>query len=398
MKNKEKIKAIVSVLSICTLIIVLALPCFASWQGTVSAADWWNAQASTCSLYAYSANGGQLNTPVPVNLAAFHSRTYDISPYVSWTSVTSKYISSQYATIESTFTPLPDGASMYGLQLQFHDKWSLLKGRTYEFIILRNSIAFYNQNNEPISTGTQVIGVSLGGLAMTIEDVKLSSDLYDRAIRCTVTPSSDTTVQTISVSFKSMYNPSIHTNKVILNVGFSDVVSYTGSLDDVVVNPTLNNIDKQLSEISDKLDQIHGGSSGKFGTDIMPGLHDNDKLIDDIEKGQDALCTTLDEYLKMMKVPDADNFWSSLGGFFFEADTVNAILWWGDRYGECMDFQLVQVLLYFSVTCLVTATIFGVCRWSFMRIRVKDTKAAENESKKDLDSRFKKYSKEHMKH
>ena len=368
-------------IAVIVIIAVMAIHTFAAYDGTISAADWWNAQSSTCSLLAYSANGGQLNTPVPVNPAAFRSRTYDISPYVSWPSVTSKYISSQYASIESTFTPLPSGASMYGLQLQFRNKWSLIKGRTYEFVILRNSIAFYNLNNEPVSTGTQVIGVSLGGLAMTIEDVKLATDLYDHAIRCTVTPSSDITVQTISVSFKSMYNPTVTTNKVILNLGFSDVVSYTGNLDSVVVNPTLNNIDKQVGEINDKLDGIIGSPDDTATVpNIIPGIHDKDSEIDAIESDNSVIADNLDDFMSLLNVPDGNGFWAALGGFFLEVDTVNAVLWWGDRYDECMSFTVVQLMLYFSALCVVVACIFGACRWGYFRVKGRVSSSAKSET------------------
>ena len=362
--------------------VVLALPCSAAWTGTVSAADWWNGQTSTCSLYAYSSSGALLNTAVPVNPSAFISRTYDISPYVSWTSVTSKYISSRYACIESTFTPLPSGASMYGLQLQFRDKWSLVKGRTYEFIILRNSIAFYNDAGTAVSTGTQVYSVSLGGLAMTLEDKKLDTDLYDRAIRCTITPTADVTVQTISVSFKSMYNPSVSASKVVLNVGFSDVVSYTGNLDNVVVNPTLDNIDKQMGEINGKLDGIKGTPDDTATVpDIMPGIHDKDSDLDAIESGELQLAKNLDDFMAMLDVPDGTSFWSTLGGFFHETDTINALFWWGNRYGECLSFSMIQVILYFSGLCVVLAVFFGCCRWGYYRIKVRETSSAKTETK-----------------
>lgn len=389
MKNKEKIKAIVSVLSICTLIIVLALPCFASWQGTVSASDWWNSQTSSCSLYCYSSSGALLNTAVPVNPAAFISRTYDISPYVSWISVTSKYISSRYACIESTFSPLPSGSSMYGVQLQFRDKWTLIGGRTYEFVILRNSIAFYNSSGQPVSTGTQLYSVSLGGLAMTLEDKKLDNDAFDRAIRCTVTPTSDVSVQTISVSFKSNYNPSTVASKVILNLGFSDVVSYTGSLDNVVVNPTLDNINKQVDEINGKIDSIIGSPDDTANVpDIVPGIHDKDDIINSVESGQGQLANNLDDFMKMLNVPDGSNFWNSLGGFFLEADTLNAIVWWGGRYDEILTFAPVQIILYFGCLCVVTALIFGCCRWGFYRVSARySSKSAKSESR-DFERRF----------
>ena len=361
--------------------VVLSLPCFAAYIGTISAADWWNTQASSCSLFAYSSSGAILNTPVPVNKSAFISRTYDISPYVSWTSVTSGYITSRYACIESTFSPLPAGASMYGFQLQFSDSWSLISGRTYEFVILRNSIAFYNAAGEPVSTGTQVHSVSLGGLAMTLEDVKLSSDMYDRAIRCTVTPSSNVTVKTISIFFKSMYNPSVAASKVILNVGFSDVVSYTGNLDNVVVNPTLNNIDKQVGEINDKLDGIKGSPDDTATVpDIMPGIHDKDSDLDAIESGELQLAKNLDDFMSMLNVPDGTSFWSTLGGFFHETDTINALFWWGDRYGECLSFSMIQVILYFSGLCVVLAVFFGCCRWGYYRIKVRESSSAKSET------------------
>lgn len=225
----------------------------AKWVGTYDAMQWWNYTTSTANLYAYYSNGNIINTPAPVNKSAFISRSYDIDPYVSWTSINSRYISTGWAGLESTFQPLPTGATMYGLQLQFRDQWTLIQGRTYEFVILRNSIAFYNASGTPVSTGTQVATVSFGGLIATLEDQYIGQDGYDRAIRCTVTPTADVQIQTISIVFKSNYNPSTSASKLVLNLAFSDVVSYTGELQDVVVNPTIDNIDKQVQEIAKSL-------------------------------------------------------------------------------------------------------------------------------------------------
>lgn len=225
----------------------------AKWVGTYDAMQWWNYTTSTAQLFAYYSNGNIINTPAPVNKAAFVTRSYDIDPYVSWTSINSRYISTTWAGLENTFQPLPSGATMYGIQLQFRDQWTLIQGRTYEFVILRNSIAFYNSAGEPVSTGTQVSTVSFGGLIATLEDKYIGQDGYDRAIRCTVTPTADVQVQTISIVLKSNYNPSTSASKLILNLAFSDVVSYTGDLQDVVVNPTIDNIDKQVQEIQKSL-------------------------------------------------------------------------------------------------------------------------------------------------
>ena len=190
---------------------------------------------------------------MPVNPAGWKQTIFDISPYVKWRSVNDRYISSTYAHLNYTFTPLPSGASMYGIQLQFRDEWTLLQGRKYEFILLRNSIAFYNSAGDPVSTGTQVKTVSFGGLNATLEDVRIGKDGYDRAIRCIVEPTADVYVQTVSIVFISSYNPSTSASKIVLDLAFSDCVSYTGELDSVVVNPTVDNIDKQVQEIQKSL-------------------------------------------------------------------------------------------------------------------------------------------------
>lgn len=229
----------------------------------ISAADWWNAQSSSCKLFCYSSTGNILNTAVPVNPASFISKTFDLKPYVPWTSVSSGYISSRFAYLQTTFTPLPNSASMYSLMLEFADEWILMGGRTYEFIILRDYIAFYDSNGSPISTGTQLKTVSLGGLIMTLEDYYIGKDGFDRAIRCTVTPSSNTKVQHIDCIFKSNYNPTLSASKVVVRLGFSSVVAYTGTLQDVTVNPTLNNIDSQMGEINDKIGDLVDGNYQK---------------------------------------------------------------------------------------------------------------------------------------
>lgn len=225
----------------------------AKWIGSYSAYDWWSIHTADIKLYSYSSNGNILNTGMLVNPAGWTEKIYDISPYVPWKSVTDRYISSTYAQLSYTFSPLPSGASMYGIQLQFRDEWTLLQGRKYEFILLRNSIAFYDDHGTPVSTGTQVKTVSFGGLNATLEDIRIDKDGYDRAIRCLVEPTADVYVQTVSIVFKSSYNPTKAASKIVLDLGFSDCVSYSGELEDAVVNPTLDNIDKQVQEIHQSL-------------------------------------------------------------------------------------------------------------------------------------------------
>lgn len=242
----------------------------------ISAADWWNAQTASCKLFCYTSTGNILNTAVPVNPASFISKTFDLKPYVPWTSVSSGYISSRFAYLQTTFTPLPNSASMYSLMIEFADEWILMGGRTYEFIILRDYIAFYDSNGSPISTGTQLITVSLGGLNMTLEDYYIGKDGFDRAIRCTVTPSTNTKVQHIDCIFKSNYNPTLPASKVVVRLGFSSVVAYTGTLQDVTVNPTLNNIDSQMGELNDKIgDFVDGEYQKPTPETIVDGLSED---------------------------------------------------------------------------------------------------------------------------
>ena len=225
----------------------------AKWIGSYSAYDWWSIRSADIKLYSYASNGNILNTGMLVNPAGWKQTIFDISPYVTWRSVTDRYISSTYAHLTYTFIPLPSGASMFGIQLQFRDEWTLLQGRKYEFILLRNSIAFYDSAGNNVSTGTQVKLVSFGGVNATLEDVHIGKDGYDRAIRCVVEPTADVYVQTVSIVFKSNYNPSTSAKKIVLDLAFSDCVSYTGELEGVVVNPTVDNIDKQVQEIQKSL-------------------------------------------------------------------------------------------------------------------------------------------------
>lgn len=224
----------------------------AKWIGSYGAYDWWSIRTADIMMYTYDKNG-VYHSATPVNSSGWSEKIYDISPYVSWTSVTDRYISSTYAQLSQTFTALPIDASMYGLQLEFRDEWTLLQGRKYEFILLRNSIAFYDKQGSPISTGTQVKSVSFGSLNATLEDVRIGKDGYDRAIRCLLEPTEDIYVQNVKIIFKSSYNPTVSTSKIVLDLGFSDCVSYSGQLEGAVVNPTLDNIDKQVQEIQQSL-------------------------------------------------------------------------------------------------------------------------------------------------
>lgn len=224
----------------------------AKWIGSYGAYDWWSIRTADIKMYTYNKNG-IYTSAIPVNSSGWSQKIYDISPYVSWTSVTDRYISSTYAHLSETFTALSADATMYGLQLYFRDEWTLLQGRNYEFIILRNSIAFYDKQGSPISTGTQLKSVSFGTLNATLEDVRIGKDGYDRAIRCLLQPTEDIQVQNVNIIFKSSYNPTVSASKIVLDLGFSDCVSYSGELEGVVVNPTLDNIDKQLHEIHQSL-------------------------------------------------------------------------------------------------------------------------------------------------
>lgn len=224
----------------------------AKWIGSYGAYDWWSIRTADIKLYTYNKNG-IYTSAIPVNSSGWSEKIYDISPYVSWTSVTDKYISSTYAHLSETFTALSADATMYGLQLYFRDEWTLLQGRKYEFIILRNSIAFYDKQGSPISTGTQLKSVSFGTLNATLDDVRIGKDGYDRAIRCLLEPTEDIQVQNVNIIFKSSYNPTVSASKIVLDLGFSDCVSYSGELEGAVVNPTLDNIDKQVQEIQQSL-------------------------------------------------------------------------------------------------------------------------------------------------
>ena len=245
----------------------------AKWIGSYGAYDWWSIRTADIKLYTYDKNG-IYTSAIPVNSSGWSEKIYDISPYVSWTSVTDRYISSTYAHLSETFTALSADASMYGLQLYFRDEWTLLQGRKYEFIILRNFIAFYDKQGSPISTGTQLKSVSFGSLNATLEDVRIGIDGYDRAILCILQPTEDIQVQNVNFIFKSSYNPTVSASKIVLDLGFSDCVSYSGQLEGAVVNPTLDNIDKQVQEIHQslnpdvdysKLDQAIAGAGGIQG-------------------------------------------------------------------------------------------------------------------------------------
>lgn len=224
----------------------------AKWIGSYGAYDWWSIRTADIKMYTYN-KSGIYTSAIPVNSSGWSEKIYDISPYVSWTSVTDRYISSTYAHLSETFTALSADATMYGLQLYFRDEWTLLQGRKYEFIILRNSIAFYDKQGSPISTGTQLKSVSFGTLNATLDDVRIGKDGYDRAIRCLLQPTEDIQVQNVNIIFKSSYNPTVSASKIVLDLGFSDCVSYSGELEGAVVNPTLDNIDKQVQEIQQSL-------------------------------------------------------------------------------------------------------------------------------------------------
>lgn len=245
-------------LALLCVIVVLAgalSPAFtfsAKWIGSYGAYDWWSIRTADIKMYTYN-KSGIYTSAIPVNSSGWSEKIYDISPYVSWTSVTDRYISSTYAHLSETFTALSADATMYGLQLYFRDEWTLLQGRKYEFIILRNSIAFYDNQGAPISTGTQLKSVSFGTLNATLEDVRIGKDGYDRAIRCLLQPTEDIQVQNVNIIFKSSYNPTVSASKIVLDLAFSDCVSYSGELEGAVVNPTLDNIDKQVQEIQQSL-------------------------------------------------------------------------------------------------------------------------------------------------
>ena len=224
----------------------------AKWIGSYGAYDWWSIRTADIKMYTYN-KSGIYTSAIPVNSSGWSEKIYDISPYVSWTSVTDRYISSTYAHLSETFTALSADATMYGLQLYFRDEWTLLQGRKYEFIILRNSIAFYDKQGSPISTGTQLKSVFFGTLNATLDDVRIGIDGYDRAIRCLLEPTEDIQVQNVNLIFKSSYNPTVSASKIVLDLGFSDCVSYSGQLEGAVVNPTLDNIDKQVQEIQQSL-------------------------------------------------------------------------------------------------------------------------------------------------
>lgn len=249
---KRRVLALLCVTLVLAGALSLAFTFSAKWIGSYSAYDWWSILTADIKMYTYNKDG-YYTSAKPVDSSAWSQKIYDISPYVSWTSVTDRYISSTYAHLSQTFTGLSADATMYGLQLYFRDEWTLLQSRKYEFIILRNYIAFYDKQGSAISTGTQVKSVSFGSLNATLEDVHIGKDGYDRAIRCLLEPTEDIQVQNVNIIFKSSYNPTVSASKIVLDLAFSDCVSYSGQLEGAVVNPTLDNIDKQVQEIQQSL-------------------------------------------------------------------------------------------------------------------------------------------------
>lgn len=363
MLTKKICKAVVSALSICALIAVSILPCYAGWVGTSTAADWWNFQTSTCSLYYYDKSGFVVG-PAPTLNPHFKATSYDIEPYVEWTSVSCRYISTTWAGIEHTFSDLPDDASMFGIRLEFFDEWFLIAGRTYEFVILRNAIDFYNMSGVDTSTQTQISEVYFSSLKCTIEDKYIGTNGFDRAIRCVVTPTVDTSVSSISVICKSKSNVKLSASKLHLNLAFSDVVSYTGNLDTVVVNPTLDNIDKQVEEINNKIDSIKGDPS----QDTAPGL---DGLESQGQEANDAL----DDLLHGIDVPDGKEHWSQAMQLFKDINLLAAFQWWGLCFDYVSAHALLSYLSLFSCLIMLLLSVFGCYRSAVFRLNSENRNA-----------------------
>lgn len=223
---------------------------------------------------------------------------------------------------------------------------------------------------------SSVTGVTASYVMSTVYQYK------DSCVKCTFdVGSSDVTFYALALVFEHPYGEGIIYNEVDIRMRFSGFVSYVGDPAFEQVNPQLEKIKSDIMGSPDDTAQV---------PDIIPGIHDKDNLIDSVESGQSRLADNLDDYMAMLNVPDGSSFWSSLGGFFSEAGTINAILWWGNRYDEVMTFSPVQIILYFGCLCVVTALIFGCCRWGYYHIKVKgEPKSARGEtlSQEERDDR-----------
>lgn len=87
------------------------------------------------------------------------------------------------------------------------------------------------------------------------------------------------------------------------------------------------------------------------------------------------------QFLDNLDVPDGNNFFTQVGAFINDPDTLKAIHWWGDRYDVVTAFQPMTILLIFSTFSMMTAFIFGCCRYARFRFSSRDSQTAQVETK-----------------
>lgn len=243
-----------------TLVLAGALsPAFtlsASSYNLYTARQFWFSDTSLYG-YMYSKDGYIVSgKPLTATSTITEKNGVDLKNYVDWVSVTSGYISSTYAYWTDTITTT-ETANSWAVKLLLDNQWTFLSGRTYEFVILMNNIQFYN-GSSAIAGDPYLKYVSFGSNNMaTISSAKLygtqGAYIAPFVYRCVLTPTEDFQSQSIEFNFSNNYNSDKVATSLKFNVGFSDVVSYIGNLDNIVVNPTLDNIDKQVQEIQQSL-------------------------------------------------------------------------------------------------------------------------------------------------
>lgn len=294
---------------------LLALGCSAGYVAKYDAKTFW---FSGNQVFGYMYTTGSYSLAERIPDTSIIDYTAELKPYVDWQSVTQGYISSKYAYIQQRLTAY-DSSTAYGVKVRLMDTWTFIKGRTYEWVMLLDNLQFYNGETK-ISGDPRLQSIILTTTTGTVTVTLTQKTLYGTdggyiaafAYLCQVTPTDNITVTEINFTWKNNSHASYKATSAAIGFGYSDCVSYTGSLEDVVVNPVLDDMNKQLEEIKQGQDDIKDILTQPIerpsGDTFVDPIDDVDGDIDTKGKG------ILDSLIEALEaIPQAGaSFWKNI--------------------------------------------------------------------------------------
>lgn len=250
-------------------------------------------------------------------------------------------------------------------------------GESYAFFFEVASVATMPNNSSWVVIGVRLLGSdgnsAASGVTCTFAASTLSA-YKDTCFKVSILASEDVTFSAVEVLFQ--IDDAVSYYGVDVRMRFSAFAQYSG-------DPGFSEKNPQLDEIKGAIDDIKGqpGDTADSNPDIFPGLDSAHSEIDDISGKEGVIADKLQDFLDALDVPDGNDFFTQVGAFLQTPSTLNALMWWGDRFDLITSFQPMTILLIFSLFTMLTGFVFGCCRYARFKFSSRDAEEAQAETK-----------------